>query len=154
MRHARLNIKRRLPNYELTDLIKVIQSNVKLESISFDIVGFCEETTIYFSSNDFIDSSPGLMPPSPQWNGVSLDFSNCWESSYLAAKIATAYQYNPNFNSSGYLTGDSVYVTTDDGITLAKITNGSESMCNHNWMKYTGLMDSFDYCTKCGEKKL
>lgn len=28
-----------------------------------------------------------------------------------------------------------------------------EKVCNHNWQGYTGLIESYQYCTKCDDKR-
>ena len=32
------------------------------------------------------------------------------------------------------------------------INNSSIKLCVHSWKKYDGLIDSYDFCTKCDEK--
>lgn len=40
--------------------------------------------------------------------------------------------------------------TSNMGFETPKI----EKTCQHSWKKYVGLMDSFDYCEKCDEKRI
>jgi hypothetical protein len=31
--------------------------------------------------------------------------------------------------------------------------DSDESLCNHSWKRYCGIIEEYDYCEKCDEKR-
>lgn len=107
-----------------------------------------------FKLNDRIVSNPDFndirIPPYNQY--VIIGISR--QSYYIIEKISTSpdrpcYIRDINIVDSSF----SLIKSVDESIYLNPGNLKSKKICEHSWIKYSGLTDEFMFCFRCDEKQ-
>ena len=128
MKYARMTFNRETL-YKLGGLPgKIFQQMLDFLPKDYIILGFGEDSSrmqsyLFIGSNSFVDTPDGLCPP--EILGI------------FRREVSQITGHERNFCEK-----------IDFGNAIA-----TQQSCTHVWKTYTGAMNVFDYCDKCGTKK-
>jgi hypothetical protein len=94
---------------------------------------FKDYKSIYASKNTAIDNNDNevlflLHSDQEKVRGLSVD-----KVDYFFPEVKASYEFLQHLN--------------------AATKPSSKAYCQHDWRHYTGLIESYEYCEKCGEKR-